>query len=365
MRILQLIDSLDTGGAEKMVSSLSLHLKSQGFGVHIACLREKGKMPVAEERFQQAGVDIVELKKPDGFSPRTVAALARYVRKYRFDVVHAHNPLVLHYAVLASRICRVPVIITVHGISTLYMQLWAQKLFWTSCRLTDRIVPVCRAVEDAIRQQHSLKSSQLAVIPNGIEVNELIDIPRRAPDGGIVFGTVGRLVSVKDQQNLLRAFAMVVRQNPRCRLEIAGDGELREQLERLAGELAIAGAVRFHGLRSDIPRLLAGFDIFVLSSLSEGLPLTLLEAMAAGLPVICTSVGGMVEVVESAGCGWLCPPGKPAALAHAMCESAGRGDLAETGARGRAAVLRRYSVSAMAANYQALFGELIAPKPDF
>lgn len=365
MRILELIDSLDTGGAEKMASSLALNLKSRDHSVHIACLREKGKMPVAEERFREAGVRILELKKPDGFSLPTVAQLARYVREHRFEVIHAHNPLVLHYAVLASRLCRVPAVNTVHGISTLSMQPWAEKLFWTSCRLTDRVVPVCRAVEEVIRQRHPLRRSRLATIYNGIEVNELVNIPRRTADGNIVFGTVGRLVPVKDQQNLLRAFATVARQDPRCRLEIVGDGELRGKLEQLAGELGIAGLVRFHGLRSDIPQLLTRFDIFVLSSLSEGLPLTMLEAMAAGLPVIGTSVGGVIEIIETAGCGWLCPPGKPAALANVMAESANREDRAERGMRGRSAVLRQYSVSAMTANYLALFEELIARKRCF
>lgn len=366
MRILELIDSLDTGGAEKMVSSLALNLKARNHSVHIACLRVKGKMPVAEERFRQAGVNILELRKPSGFSARTLLQLARYIREHQFDIVHAHNPLVHHYAVLASRMCRFPAVLnTVHGISTLRMQPWAEKLFWMSCRLSDRVVPVCRAVEDAIRQRHAARRSRLAVIYNGIEVGELVNMPPRTPDGNIVFGTVGRLAPVKDQQTLLRAFAMAARRNPRYRLEIVGDGVMREKLERLAEELAIRELVRFHGLRSDIPELLARFDVFMLSSLSEGLPLTLLEAMAAGLPVICTAVGGVTEIVENAGCGWLCPPGKPAALASLMAEAGSSGDLRQKGMRGRSDVLRFYSIATMTSNYEALFEEILAQKqPD-
>ncbi len=354
LRVLELINSLETGGAERMVSSLSLRLQQMGHRVDIVCLREFGRMAVPMERFQENGVGILKYGKKDGFNPACIAKLALFLKSQRIDVIHSHNPLVTHYAAATSQLAGTPLSVsTIHGTSTLAMPKWAEMLFTTSCRLTDRIVLVCRQVQEEFCRRFPELGNRTTAIPNGIDLGELVEISPRAPSREFVFGTVGRLVPVKDQHGLLLAFAQLHTRFPFCRLEILGSGELRAELESLAINLGLADSVRFRGWSSDVAGFLSQMDAFVLSSRSEGLPMTLLEAMAAGLPVVSTAVGGVPEIVEGAGCGWLARPGDPENLAAKMeCAVSNRDDR---GARAREAVLRQYSVDAMARQYAALF----------
>jgi len=163
---------------------------------------------------------------------------------------------------------------------------------------------------------------------------------------------------VKDHQTLLTAFANVKKYAPACRLEILGCGELLDDLEAQARALGIQGSVRFRGWSRGVAEFLAEIDGFVLSSKSEGLPMTLLEAMAAGLPVVSTAVGGIPEIVNSARCGWLAAAGDPAGLAGRMLEAHHAPDLPDRGSRAREAAAANYSVKSMADQYGRLFADL-------
>ena len=360
MRILELTDTLDTAGAERMVATLALELATLGQTVHVVALRDTGIMPVSEERLREAGVRVTALNKTDGFSPRALRALVSYVRRHRIEVVHTHNHTVHHYGVLAARLGGARAVVnTVHGVSTLRMQPWAKPIYRLSCSLTDRVVSVCTAVDRAARATLRLKGRRAAVIYNGIEVEDLLAVEPRRPDGCFVFGTMGRLSPVKDHRNLLEAFAQVQRLHPHCRLEILGRGELREELERLVRSKGLEDAVDFRGFSLDLAGFLSRIDCFVLSSKSEGLPLSVLEAMAAGVPVVATAVGGVPEMVRGARCGWLCPPERPAELAAAMESAMASRDRERMGERSRASVLERYSLPRMARNYLDLFNELL------
>lgn len=355
LRILEFIDTLDTGGAERMVACLSIRLQQTGNEVHTLCLRDFGMMPIAEERFTEAGVRLAKFDKTDGFSPRAAGKLIRFVRDNRIDVIHAHNPLVTHYAAAARVVLRTPILVsTIHGTSTLNMAGWAEKLFAASCTANHRIVLVAGQVEEVFQQRYPSLKDRTVVIPNGIEADELFSLPSRERGPEFVFGSIGRLAAVKDQKTLLTAFAEVRRKQPSCRLELVGCGELLEELESTAAALGVASAVTFHGWSRDIAHYLSTWDAFVLSSKSEGLPMTLLEAMAAGLPVAATAVGGIPEVIAGAECGFLAPPSDAASLAGAMSRLMG-GEAREFGARARRAVAERYSVAAMANQYQRLF----------
>jgi glycosyltransferase involved in cell wall biosynthesis len=167
---------------------------------------------------------------------------------------------------------------------------------------------------------------------------------------------VGRLSPEKDQATLLRAVARVIRAEPSFRLEIAGDGPCRDDLHRLTGELSLAGTARFLGQVRDVPGLLARAGLFVLSSLSEGISLTLLEAMASGLPVVATRVGGNPEVVLDGQTGWLVPPADPDALAAALLELWGNPEAGrQRGAEGRCRVEQHFDVRGMVAAYEAMY----------
>jgi glycosyltransferase involved in cell wall biosynthesis len=360
LRILEFIDRLDSGGAESMVACLALRLRQIGHEVHVVCLRDFGQMNVPAERFSENEVSLVEFGKTDGFSPAFVWKLARYLTEKRIDVIHSHNPLVTHYAAAASAIARIPVAVsTIHGTSTLGMARWAERLFSLSCMRNDRIVLVCKQVEQIFRQRYSRLRKRTAVIPNGIDVEGLLSVKARSHiQNEFVFGTIGRLAPVKDHSTLLIAFERIHKQFPFCRLEILGCGELLDDLRWLAASLGIESAVKFHGWSRDIAGFLGSIDAFVISSKSEGLPMTLLESMAAGVPVVATAVGGIPEVLETAGCGWLATPGDPVDLSEKMRCVMNAPDRFERGRRGRQAVLEQYSVESMAAQYEKLFVEL-------
>jgi glycosyltransferase involved in cell wall biosynthesis len=164
---------------------------------------------------------------------------------------------------------------------------------------------------------------------------------------------------VKDQRTLLTAFARVRQHTPACRLEILGCGELLDELEAQARALGIHDSVTFRGWSRDVAGFLAGVDAFVLSSRSEGLPMTLLEAMAAGLPVVSTAVGGIPEVVNGAGCGWLAPAGDAVGLADRMLEALNAPDFADRSKRARQAAAANYSVGSMTDQYGRLFERLV------
>jgi glycosyltransferase involved in cell wall biosynthesis len=363
MRILQLINTLEYGGAEQILSTLAIELSRRGHDVHVACLRDPGVMPVPKSSLDAAGVKLVAFYKGDGFDFATLRRLSAYVRANGIEVVHSHNPLAAHYGAAAARWGHASAAVnTLHGTATLSMPAWAKALYYASGLANDRVVSVCRHVEDTLRGQFPLPARKCSVIYNGIPVDSLLKLGPRPAGGATVFGTMARLIPVKDHRALLMAFAAIHGRYPNTRLRILGDGELRPALERQAVELGLEGSVAFLGWSPDVANFLAQTDIFVLSSLSEGLPLTVLEAMAAGRPLVATAVGGVPEVVEDARCGWLCPPGDAAALADAMERALGAPDRSQRGANGRARVIEQHSLAAMTDRYESLFAELLRAK---
>jgi len=360
MHIVELVDSLPIGGLERMVADLARGLHRRGHTVSVVCLRQAG--PLAD-CLRESNIEVATLEKGEGVSLSAFRKLRRYLEQNRVDVVHTHNPLTHHYGALAGRRAGVPVVVnTFHGPSNLTGFGRTQVIFEASCLFSDRVVACCEAVDAHLRRITFIAKRKLTVIPNGIAVENFNQIAPRAADGKFVFGMVGRLAAVKDHATLLQAFAEVYRQEPSVRLELLGDGPLYNTLRERAHALGIGDRVVFHGSSLDAAKFLARLDTFVLSSLSEGLPLSLLEAMAAGLPVVATSVGAIPELVQGAQCGWLCPPAQPAAMADALLRSLQCQQRIEWGARGRDYVISRNSVSAMTLAYEQLFENLLHAK---
>ena len=360
MRIVELVNNLEIGGAERMVVDLALGLQARGHVLSVICLRGAG--PLAR-LLREAGIEVCTLDKGEGFSLKAARTLARHLRRLQVHVIHTHNPLVHHYGALAARLAGVPVAVnTFHGPGNLTGLGRTQMIFDASCLWSDRIVPCCDAVDLHLRKVTLIARRKLAVIPNGIPLERFRRILPREPDGHFVIGTVGRLVPVKDHASLLKAFALLRREAPQSRLEILGEGPMRATLERTARELGIDQNVVFHGSSLDVPGFLSRLDTFVLCSLSEGLPLTLVEAMAAGLPVVGTSVGAIPELVRSADCGWLSNPGDPAQLAARLLESLHCKTRVERGLRGRDYAVEHNSIESMTSAYEHLFDKVLRMK---
>ena len=360
----------------------------------MACLEESGPLATLADAL---GIRVVALgKRSTGVDWRLVPALAALIRSERIDVVHTHNMGPLVYGSLAARLAgRRAVLNTRHGREAKR----SPGLIW---RLNGAVVAIS---EDARRRMlaiNRLGTVPVRVIYNGINCGAFNPSTRPAFGGtrsglrpaddhlessyvstGLrgdltsdakcalnfnpgrpLIGTVGRLAPEKDYATLLRAVAALRRTGLDAELALVGDGAMRRDLEQLASELGIGGRVRFLGYRTNIRALLAAFDVFTLSSLTEGIALTLLEAMAAGKPVVATRAGGNPEVVVEGETGLLVEPGRPEALAEALGRVLSDPALARRlGEAGRRRVETCFAVDRMVQEYVELYATLNHHEP--
>ncbi len=322
-----------------------------------------------------------------------VSRLAKWVRKERFDILHVNNPGAWLDVALAARLTGRPCVQTFHGLECRVDDLPAgppAMLRWKcflAARMTAAVTAVGEASRAAVAQLSGLALDAVQVIPNGIDLRRFVPDPGsrsklraelkiegRAPLAVHVAG----LRPVKDQHTLLRAWRLVVAQSvgPAPRLLIVGNGPCHDELVSLTREMGIANQVRFLGQRADVQNVLPACDVFVLSSLTEGLSLAILEAMACGLPVVATNVGGNGELVREGVTGRLTPPGDPERLALALIDLLSNPSLASRmGLAGRRLVEEHHDLETMAARYVALYSAVghrlsafgrtrpLAPKP--
>jgi glycosyltransferase involved in cell wall biosynthesis len=312
---------------------------------------------VADE-LESLGWPVHALHAPDGLRPGLVLRLARLFRSWRADVVHAHNTKPLTYCGPAARLAGVPAVIyTRHGQrheSTRRQDL----LFRAAARTADRLV--CVSHDSAsLCGKDGLPATKVSTVWNGIDTSRFA-YSGPCPGGPAVM--VGRLSPEKDVQTLVRAAAIVRAARPDFRLHVAGDGPCMADLRGLATSLGVDDAATFLGEVRDVPALLAGASLFVLSSLTEGISLTLLEAMARGLPVVATRVGGNGEVVADGETGLLVPPRSPNDLADAILRLHDEPQAARAmGLAGRARVERHFDVRNMVGRYESIYRELTEP----
>jgi glycosyltransferase involved in cell wall biosynthesis len=248
------------------------------------------------------------------------------------------------------------------SISTTPTDKKSDLIFRATLPFVDSVVLISESTRRFFIQHCGVPASKTRVILNGAHLERYLEAPAKpgAASPRIRFGIAARLVPAKDHYTLLRAFAAVVREIPHAELAIAGDGPLRRELESFTKELNLADRVTFVGALADTTKFLSELDIFVLSSLNEGLPIALLEAMAAGLPIVATRAGGIEEAAIDGRNAYLARPGDAQGLAQAMTQMAKRSDLAEVGAVGREIVTTRFRIEQTWAEYYKLFLSLCA-----
>jgi glycosyltransferase involved in cell wall biosynthesis len=361
LRILQLAPALVVGGAERTVALLARELRRAGHTVAVVSMYPSCGSWI-EEDLRREGIPLSFLGKHPGLDVRMVPRIARIIRSFRPEVVHTHM-YALQYtfpSLAASWRCRA--VHTLHSVAEREAHLPGRMLQQLAFRA--RVVPVAigGAVAESVRRVYGLTAP--AVIPNGIPVVDYAPAPGtrdqvRAdlaiPRGAPTFVSVGRLEEVKNTAAVLRAFASPRLDKLRAHLLLAGDGGLRAELERQAVALRIAERVRFLGVRTDIARVLAAADAFVLASRWEGNPLSVMEAMAAGKPVLAAAVGCIPELVPE-GCGRLVAPGDEAALEAALFGAAA--DPVRARVQGEAAARHareRFDVAVMTRAYEVLY----------
>jgi len=296
---LSFFENLVTGFDEQVFSQMICFLS----GDRKQSLLDKWGYPIIH-----LGIPKKKLKK---FRPSIVFKIAEIIKKHDVDIIHCQRHKPTTYGTLAAWVAdkKVKVLATVHGRNrtrTLSRKITNYVLF----KRISRIISVSNAVrDDILKTNWNLSSDKVVTVYNGIDTDKFSDSISTRQEvrthlglpikDAFVFGTVGRLTKVKGQKVLFQAFAKVIRKYTNSWLVITGKGPLETELRRLAMELNINKRVVFLGFRKDIPDVLQAYDAFILPSFSEGLPLSLLEAMATGIPVISSRVGGVPEILDS------------------------------------------------------------------
>jgi glycosyltransferase involved in cell wall biosynthesis len=321
IRVLHILPSFGVGGAEQMAAHLMTGI-SRSRNVAAASLYPSQNSTI-ENRLRGAGIPLWHLGKHDGFDPRMFAALDRVVRRTRPHVVHTHMS-VLRYALPGLLLRAVPVVIhTLHNLAEHETDAFGRLVNWFAFR--GRVLPIAISQEVAASMKRVYRLDCHAIVPNGIPVERYRGSPEdrirwrareRFAQDAVLFTCVGRLEPQKNPLMLLRAFAAL--DDPRAHLVMLGEGSLRDELITFIRERELGERVHLLGKRMDIPECIAASDVFALSSNWEGNPLAVMEAMAGGLPVIGTSVGGVPELVRSGQHGFLVSPGNDTAFADAM-----------------------------------------------
>jgi glycosyltransferase involved in cell wall biosynthesis len=370
MRVLFLSTSMGMGGADQQLLSAAREMRLQGYAVLVVSLTPLGPMGI-EARGLGIPVESLEMRRgvPD---PRGLVRLVRLVRKWKPDVVHSH----MVHANLMARVLRlfvrVPVLVsTIHNIHE------GGRLRMAAYRLTNGLVDhmtiVSEAAADRFVSEGIVPRKLLCVIPNGIDTTRFRNVPAGTRESirrslglehEFVWLAVGRFVLAKDYPNLLHAFARVHNQYPEAVLLLVGRGALQGETEALVQALGLGPRVRFLGVRQDVPDLMSAADGYVMSSEFEGMPIVLLEAAAAGLPIVATSVGGNAEVVQHEESGILVPARDHEALAVAMLRILGMSaaDRRAMGEQGHEHIRTHYGLGRVVERWDALYRELLLRK---
>ena len=340
-----------------MALNLAIAHRRAGHFSAIYTVFEPGELA---EQARQASVPVVAFHKKSGFSSDSIFEMARQLRTDHAQVVHTHNSVIHHYGVLAGKLGGVDAIVnTRHGLA--FHSGRRQEVYYRAVMpFTSAVVFVCQDGRRHYVERGIVPERKSRVILNGIPV-EKFQAHRAQPGANrprIRFGTVGRMVKAKAHTDLIDAFAIVAARLPEAELEIWGDGQLLPAVEERVAAHSLAGRVHLKGATLCPEEALRGLDVFVLSSISEGLPLVILEAMAAGLPIVSTRIGGVPEVAPEGAAAWYAPPGEPHKLADAMCAAAA-GDLGAVGEAAYRMAAERYSLESMQSQYEELFAGLI------
>jgi glycosyltransferase involved in cell wall biosynthesis len=351
MKIVHLAENMEVGGAEKLISLLCRWQRQQGHEVSVHCLYGIG--PLGEE-LRKDGFEVT-LHNSSGIGGRA-GSIYRRLRQRKADVMHCHNATAAILGAFAARGAGVTrIIVTRHGNVAPPYRLRREIKFAGASRCCDWIVAVCE------QARSNLMAAPFAVRQKIVRIYNAAQM--QPPNGwgcpaksGFTLLHVARLSPVKDQETLLKAFALAKAIIPDLQLWIVGEGSLRAKLEGLARQIGISDSATFFGEQNDVSPFFAAADLFVLSSLTEGLPVSLLEALAAGLPAVVTEVGGMSEVARLSDATVTVPPSNPAAFADAiekMAKSRHRAPQLKRSARDCYAA--NFTVERMASEYMALY----------
>jgi len=347
---------------EKVGIDLIDNLDSDVYENHVICLKELG---ILGEQYKKRAANVVSLDCEGGLYSSIIFKLAEYFRSNHIQIVHTNNSGPHFWGGLAALYCGIKARVhTNHGRN---FDWPARRILLDrfSSLLSSQVVCVSQDSADKLSKSDKINPRKLSVIPNGIDTthfspgerNQTLLDSMGVPSDCSVIGSIARFSTDKDQETLIRAFSALLEEGLlRARLVLVGDGETREGLEALVRKLGVEDRVLFTGFRSDILDVLRSLDIYVLPSHTEGLSISLLEAMSTGCRVVASAVGGNVEIVSEKISGLLVEDrdvsGMAIALSSILNDCEFGNSLAEAA---RESVRERYSIQAMAGQYQDLY----------
>ena len=324
--VFHLIGSLRVGGAEQQVVSLAPLFDKQKFKVMVCAMQPGGAL---RDRLDQAGIEYICINYRIRSYIPVMLRFISLLKREKVDILHTHMYTASRFGRIAGVIAGVRVMIaTDHGRDP-WKKWWDIAFDRIMIKRTALRIGVSQDLVDIIKMCENPPPEKLAMIPNGVDSERFkcgegernrVRAEFGIADDEILVGAVGRLVDPKAFHILIEAVSLLARRMPRVRLVLVGDGNLRPELEKQAADLGVPGLVLFAGMRMDIPAVLSAIDVFTISSKSEGLPVSLLEAMVAGRPIVTTKVGGIPEVVGDHQEALLVEPNNPTALADAIAE---------------------------------------------
>jgi glycosyltransferase involved in cell wall biosynthesis len=354
MKIIHVTDGMEVGGAETLVSQLCRLQREQG---HAPCVYAVAALGALGAQMRKEGFDV---KANIGRNlPDAARNFYRFFSESHPDVVHLHNPTPTIYAAIPARMAGVPSIVsTRHSLVASPHRKLMELKYAVAATCCDWIVGICDATGSNVKSLHSVAARKIVRVYNGAE--KLAKVPRESwpHKSGFTLVYVGRLEPVKNHPLLLKAFCAALQSMPELRLWMVGDGSERKTLESLAAALGVASRVTFWGQQLDVAPFFSAADAFIMSSSSEGLPISLLQAFSLGLPAIVTDVGGMAEVVRLARAGLTVSPSDPAEMAAAILRMAtGDAERAQFSVNAEEAFHERFTLQAMMDAYMELYRE--------
>lgn len=352
MKIAHVVDSLEVGGAEILVAQMCRAQRELGHEPSVYAIASLG--PLGEQLRREGFAVHANVAR---HLSNAVPTFYRNFRTARPDVVHLHNAVPTIYAAFSAKLAGVRSIVsTRHGLLNPPLEMVAGLKYSIAAAFCDWIVGICDATTTNLRSMRTIQKRKIARVYNGVAPIERVQSALWPPKKGFTLLFVGRLAPVKNLGLLLSAFSVALRSRPDLSLWIVGDGSERGSLERMAQELKIDSRVTFWGQQLDVAHIFSAADAFIMSSVSEGLPLSLLQAFSLGLPAIVTDVGGMAEAVRLTNAGITVPPADSGAMAAAILrlvddpsERAVFTQCAESGFRSR------FSLTRMVNSYDQLY----------
>ena len=359
--IVHIIYRFDIGGLESVLVNMINTMPEQSYRHVIISLTESSEF---ENRIDRDDVEVICLHKKAGNDPKIHLKIWQLLRQLKPDCVHTYNIATLEFNIIAFLAGVKKRIHAEHG-RDIYDLDGSNKKYQYLRRLINPFVslwvPVSRELADWLVAVVKLPKAKVHLIYNGIDL-QLYHPKQHRQNGQCVIGTVGRMAAVKDQLTLVKAVGILITDYPelkkKLRLVLVGDGELYASIKSYIDEYSLQENIELLGARNDVAELLQGFDVFVLPSLAEGIPLTILEAMATALPVISTKVGGVPELIDDAVHGFLIEPQAVNDLAARIKIYLDTPELiAQQGLKAREKVEKSFSLQAMTYQYLKIYAD--------